>query len=308
MIKVENLTYDYPGKRAIDNLNIVVEKNSITALVGPNGSGKTTLMKNILALLKPTKGKVFVDGVDVAENPKKCHEKIGYLPDFYGLDLNLTIKQALTFSLYSNKPNTKNPVLKVAETIKKLSLTEHENKKIKELSRGLYQRVAIGQAIIHNPELLILDEPASGLDPEARHELSQLLKELNKQGVTILVSSHILSELEEYCSHIIILKNGKLVDSNTLSEISYDKTLRRMVLETTTVFDGLESLLISFDKVKDLEILGKKATFIFEGEDKDKATLLQELIKKGVLISNFSQEDINIQDYYINKSKSADNE
>ncbi|MFP6680824.1 MAG: ABC transporter ATP-binding protein, partial [Gammaproteobacteria bacterium] len=166
MIEVQNLIFEYPGHRAIDDVSFTINRDSVTALVGPNGAGKTTLMRCLCGLERPLSGSIIIDGIDVIENPRRSHEKIGYLSDFFGLYDELQVAQCLRYAAEAN--GVRNNVSEsIRQTAERLRLTERLYQHVGELSRGLRQRVAIGQAMIHNPRVLILDEPASGLDPEA---------------------------------------------------------------------------------------------------------------------------------------------
>lgn len=219
MIAVNGLSFDYPEKRALDHLSFSLAPNTITALVGPNGAGKTTLLRCLSALDSPTLGSIAIDGIDAERFPQKIHEIVSYLPDIFGLYDTLTVKQNLIFFAKSHLV----PFNKIEECIEKtidaLQLKEYLSKPAGKLSRGLRQRLAIGITIIHQPKILLLDEPASGLDPEARFHLSKLLLSLQKNGMTLIVSSHILSELEDYSTHMLILDESKIVSQTDLSQL-----------------------------------------------------------------------------------------
>ena len=227
MINVRNLTFDYPRSRALRNLSFTIEEKSITALVGPNGAGKTTLLKCLSGLERPFSGSITVDGIDVQKMPRKCHEIVGFLPDFFGLYDNLTVKQALTYFASVNKVKNQCIPETIEKNLKKLDIENKLNEKIGTLSRGMRQRLAIAQVLIEEPKVLLLDEPASGLDPGSRYSLGKLFKQLKDLGTTLVVSSHILSELEQYADDLMILRNGRLV-SHTKSFES-DKSEKNIV-------------------------------------------------------------------------------
>tara|TARA_R110002110_G_scaffold121431_2_gene297287 strand:- start:120546 stop:121271 length:726 start_codon:yes stop_codon:yes gene_type:complete len=218
MIKCENLTFDYPNKRALDNVSFEIKPQTITALVGANGAGKTTLLRTLSALDTPVSGHFTMNGVDGLKHPRKIHKLCSFLPDFYGLYDSLTVRQCLTFTALSYHTDQGRIKEYIAKTSDQLQISQYIDKLASELSRGLRQRLAIAQAIICNPKVLFLDEPASGLDPEARMHLSTMLKELQESGMTIIVSSHILSELEDYSTHMLMIKAGKILKHCTLSE------------------------------------------------------------------------------------------
>jgi ABC-2 type transport system ATP-binding protein len=212
MIKVEDIIFEYEQTRVLHQINFDFKEGEIVALVGPNGSGKTTLMRTICGFLIPLSGKVWVNGVDVVENPRDAHSQLGYLSDFFGLYDDLTVFQSLQFTAYSRIQHQTNISDRIDQVIEQLSITNFAYKKVGALSRGMRQRVGIAQAIIHQPKVLLLDEPASGLDPEARYDLSKLLLKLRDEGMTMMVSSHILAELEDYSSSMLVLKSGKIVE------------------------------------------------------------------------------------------------
>ena len=211
MIEVKSLTFEYPGKRALDNISFRIEPKTITALVGPNGAGKTTLLRCIAALEEPLAGSIHVNELDVLAEPREAHRLMGYLPDLFGLYEELTVEKSLTYFAMVQGITGVAQIERIQKISKQLDIEGILNQEINSLSRGQRQRVAIAQSIIHYPKLLLLDEPASGLDPEARMHLSKLLLQLREQGITIIVSSHILSELEDYCTHMLVLRDGKLI-------------------------------------------------------------------------------------------------
>lgn len=217
LVVVDHLTYEYPGHRALSDLSLRIRRGSITALVGPNGAGKSTLMRCMAALDNPIEGSIHIDGIDIFENPRECHRQIGYLSDFFGLYDTLTVAQSLKYTALSHGLSEHESSEIVDKVADRLHLNEKMDVRCKELSRGQRQRVAIAHATTHSPSLLILDEPASGLDPEARHELAQVFKDLRQQGMTLLVSSHILAELDDYSTDMLVIRNGRIIESRQLN-------------------------------------------------------------------------------------------
>lgn len=220
MIEVSQLVFEYPGHRALDGVSVHVAAGSVTALVGPNGAGKSTLMRCIAGLDQPLSGQVRVHGICVQEQPREVHRHLGYLSDFFGLYDRLSVQRCLQYAALSMGVAPAEAPQRVARVAQQLGLATLLERRPTELSRGQRQRVAIGQAIVHAPRVLLLDEPASGLDPEARASLSQLFRELQSQGMTLVVSSHILSELDEYCTHILSLRNGRVEGHEALQGTS----------------------------------------------------------------------------------------
>lgn len=230
MILVNDLTFDYPGKRALNNVSFKIEPHTITALVGPNGAGKSTLLRCMAGLEHPIQGNIKIAHLDVLNSPREAHALMGYLPDSYGLYDDLTVHQCL---LYQAKAHyiPKNKIDKrIQESADALQIQQHMDQKVSTLSRGQRQRLAIAQTLLHKPKLLLLDEPASNLDPEARHHLAEILKNLGQSNVTLIVSSHILAELEDYCTHMLVLRGGKLMSHCEIQSSS--KSMMEVYLET----------------------------------------------------------------------------
>lgn len=219
MIEVQDLIVDYPGHRALHGVSLQIEAGTVTALVGPNGAGKSTLLRCITGLESPLSGSTRVAGIDVQQEPRRAHERMGYLSDFFGLYETLSVAQCLQYAAESQGLSRKAATARVHAVAEQLALTAKLGHATRNLSRGQRQRVAIGQAIIHEPQVLLLDEPASGLDPEARSSLSTLFRQLQAQGMTLVVSSHILSELDEYCSHILSIREGRITSHGPLKGV-----------------------------------------------------------------------------------------
>lgn len=217
MIEVQNLVVDYPGHRALHGISLQIPAGTVTALVGPNGAGKSTLLRCITGLESPLAGSVRVAGVHVQEHPRRAHQHMGYLSDFFGLYETLSVAQCLQYAAESQGLSRQAAAQRVQAVAAQLALSDKLGNATRNLSRGQRQRVAIGQAIIHQPQVLLLDEPASGLDPEARSSLSTLFRQLHGQGMTLVVSSHILSELDEYCTHILSIREGRITSHEALN-------------------------------------------------------------------------------------------
>ncbi len=225
MIRVENLTkeYDLSGKRghvlAADRLSLHIPAGEIFGLVGPNGAGKTTTLKMICGLLMPSGGRVTVNGIDVEREPEEAQKHIGYLADFFALYDDLKSWEYLDYFSRAYKMDEAAIPARITQVIGLMGLESKRDAFIHGLSRGMKQRLGIARAILHDPPVLVLDEPASGLDPKARHELKLLIKDLQRAGKTIFITSHVLSDLEEICTSIGILEKGKLVRLGSLEQI-----------------------------------------------------------------------------------------
>ncbi len=300
MISVENLIYEYPGHRAIDDISFMLRRGSITALVGPNGAGKTTLLKCLSALTKPFSGKIFINNLDVLKYPRESHKMMGFLPDFFGLYDNLTVHQSLSYFAMTHGVQSSQIEPRVLEIVENLNLKDKLNEKVSSLSRGMRQRLGIGQAMIHDPELLLLDEPASGLDPEARYALSELFLKLNRQGKTLVVSSHILSELDQYATDMLILRQGKIVESSVKPDESMK---RKLCLKLLTMPDQLPEALEKNGLIEDLSIEGDTIRFEFNGDEAAQHHLLKSLILSDLAIREFYVKREGVQEQYLESVK-----
>jgi len=300
VIKVEHLFYEYPGKRALSDVSFTIGEGSITALVGPNGAGKTTLLRCIAGLDEPFSGAIQVAGIDVAEHPRRVHKELGYLSDFFGLYNDLTIRQCLTYSAHLHQMPESKIEQQVLWASGLLGLVPYLTHKAGTLSRGWRQRLGIAQAIIHSPRLLLLDEPASGLDPEARIALSQLFRHLRDQGMTLVVSSHILAELEDYCTDMLVLREGCVVEHRKSAGTGKEKeSISITFLENAELFIPL---LQEVSAVSGLLCEKHIVRFEFAGNDEDRYILLRTLIERGARISDFSQRHTRLQDVYLSLS------
>jgi len=314
-VRVRNLTYEYPGVRALDDVSFSVARGSVTALVGPNGAGKTTLLRCMAALDQPLEGEIEVDGIDVLEHPRECHRRIGYLSDFFGLYGSLTVRQCLAYAASSQGLADRNVDAAVSMTATRLNLTAKLDAMSDNLSRGQRQRVAIGQALIHSPGLLILDEPASGLDPEARHELAGLFQQLRATGMTLIVSSHILAELDEYSTHMLVMRGGRMVESRSLAEANtIDGLIRVRALfadDGNTLAERVGAVTAALRHVqllscnRDSDSGGGQAILALPADDLSRAALLRALVDAGLPVISFADERENLHESYLRTMKSA---
>jgi len=298
IIEVKDLVYEYPDFRALHGISFKIQEGSISALVGPNGAGKTTLLKCLAALYKPYSGSVNINGVDVLADPRKGHEYIGFQSDFFGLYYELTPRQALQYFAEAYNIPDNNIDKRINEVLYKLGLSNKIDAKIMTLSRGMRQRMAIAQAIIHEPKVLLMDEPASGLDPEKRQALAHLFKELNEQGMTIMVSSHILSELDDYANHLIILNNGNIIQGKE-RDVEVEKDLQEVQIRLLANTANLEEAIKSIPFVRSYEIKEKLVNLKFKGDLNDQENILRILVSKGIPIHAFYLRETNLQEEYL---------
>ncbi len=299
LVTVENLIFEYTGFRALNNVSFSIAAGSITALVGPNGAGKTTLMRCLAGLEQPLEGTIALDGIDVLEEPRLCHRKVGYLSDFFGLYDRLTVEQCLHFVARAQGIEAADCPAAIKLASQRLQISDRLNATPMQLSRGLRQRVAIAQAIIHQPKLVLLDEPASGLDPEARHALAELFLELQRQGMTLLVSSHILAELEAYSSNMLILRNGQVIENISIAQNNaINKTFRIRFVHPVP---ELAMLLGNFPYLSHIAIQNEQVQFQLTGDEQVQHQLLKDLFAHNLPICEFSPVLTNLQDAYLSK-------
>ena len=229
LVSVENLGVSYGRTNAVRGLSFEIPRGEVFGFIGPNGAGKTSTIKVLATLLKPTTGRALVGGMNVIEHPHEVRRKIGYMPDFFGVYDDLTAKEYLHFFAAAYKIPTAKRSGIVDDVLALTDLIAKADAPVDGLSRGMKQRLGLARVLLHDPDLLLLDEPASGLDPRARIEMRELLKELQTMGKTILVSSHILHELAQFCTHIGIVEAGQMVACGSLQEIYRALSQRRTV-------------------------------------------------------------------------------
>jgi ABC-2 type transport system ATP-binding protein len=296
MIAVSGLVFDYPGRRALDEVTFALEEKTITALVGPNGAGKTTLLRCLAGLDTPFAGQVRVAGLDVLSEPRQSHRRMGFLADSFGLYDDLSVEQCLLYRAAALGLPAADRSKAARLAAERLALGDRYRQKVGTLSRGLRQRLAIGETIVHSPDVLLLDEPASGLDPEARLGLAETLRRLRDDGMTIMVSSHILSELEDYSTHMLILRDGRLADQRALAAPS-DGTA--IMLRLATADARAEAVVKGEGAVSGLIAEGLILRFHFTDDDLARALLLRRLIEAGLPIADFTIERESLQDAYL---------
>ncbi|MEQ1776786.1 MAG: ABC transporter ATP-binding protein, partial [Burkholderiales bacterium] len=304
-ISVSGVTYVYPGTRALDNVSFEITRGSVTALVGPNGAGKTTLLRCLAGLDRPLTGSIHVAGIDVLEEPRLAHAGMGYLSDFFGLYDTLTVRQCLAHAAAANGVGESSLRETVERTAARLDIADRLEQRCAALSRGLRQRVAIGQAIVHAPAVLLLDEPASGLDPEARHALAGLFTRLRDEGMTMVVSSHILAELDEYSTHMLVLRGGKILEHRPLGGNAGAATQERHVrVRLAGAHAGWRDLLAATAGVRVVEASDSDALIaVHAGVSADaageQARVLRELVAAGVPVASFAEETENLHQSYL---------
>jgi ABC-2 type transport system ATP-binding protein len=305
MIRLEKLRKEYDDLVAVDDIEVAIPEGEIYGLIGPNGAGKTTTIRMACGLLEPTGGKVFVSGVDVHDQPERAQEYIGYLSDFFSVYEDLKVWEYLDYFAHAYRMPSSDIPARTDEVIRQVGLEVKRDVLIKGLSRGMKQRLGIARAVIHRPKVLLLDEPASGLDPKARFDLRSLLLSLRDQGTTVLISSHILTELEGFCTSIGLMELGRMVRSGRIEEISSAESQFRVV-RLSWLGDaaaGVQALLQTNAKASSMLLKGQEGVFKFAGSEDEMAALLQQLVNGGVRLVSFGEVKQTVEDLYLKLSK-----
>ena len=229
LVEVDRLWVNYGKVVAVRGISLSIPRGEVYGFIGPNGAGKTSTIKVLATLLKPARGFVKLDGVSVPDHPYEVRRRIGYMPDFFGVYEDLTVNEYLHFFAAAYHLVGQQRKRVVSDVLALTDLGGKRDEQVESLSRGMKQRLALARVLLHDPDLLLLDEPASGLDPRARIEIRELLKELRRMGKTILISSHILHELAHLCTHIGIIEAGRMVAQGSLEQIYQQLQLKRLV-------------------------------------------------------------------------------
>lgn len=301
-IAVRNLTRTFGDLTAVDNVTLDVPEGSIYGLIGHNGAGKSTTLAMLAALLAPTSGSIEIAGIDPTAKPKEACQRIGYMPDVLGFYDRLTVEEYLDFyaRAYRIAPSIRSAT--VTTTIELVDLAAQRDAEVDSLSRGMKQRLSLGRALINDPSVLLLDEPASGLDPRARVELRELLLGLQQMGKTILISSHILAELEELCSDVAIMHKGRLVASGPMDAVAgrIGRTRRVRVRFAVPADESLEDPTAGSNDDSGPFMADAWAEEEFDvADDRAQQTLLQSLIVAGRPVLEFTGVRTGLESLYL---------
>lgn len=300
MLEIKNLVKQYNKFLAVNNLNLTIEDKSLFGFIGPNGAGKTTTMKIIVGLLKATSGSVIINDIDVLANPNKLKENVGYVPDFFGVYDNLKVDEYMDFYAGTYYIPYKDRKQIIDNLLDIVNLVDKKNEYVDLLSRGMKQRLCLARSLIHNPEILVLDEPASGLDPRARIDIKEVLKQLREMGKTIMISSHILPELSEMCTSIGIIDRGQMVISGTVEEITKKLTYRKsIIIKILDKIENLATLLLENPQVSNISQRVDTIEFDFDGNDKDTSKLLSQIVKQDIPVISFKEKEGNLEEIFM---------
>jgi ABC-2 type transport system ATP-binding protein len=300
MFRVDGLVKNYGKFRAVNKLSFEVHKGEVFGFVGSNGAGKSTTMMIAAGLLKASEGTIYVNDIDVSKYPEKVKRNIGYMPDFFGVYDDLKTVEYMNFYCGVHKiPRDKRESI-INNLLELVNLEDKKDFYVDNLSRGMKQRLCLARALIHDPEVLILDEPASGLDPRARVEFRDIIKTLQKMNKTIIISSHILLELAEMCTSIGIIDKGELVTKGSVSEIQKQLShLSILKIKSTGESKELLHLLLEIPEVSNVIEGHGFIECSFGGNDEDKAKLLKTLINKGADIFHFEETQGNLESIFM---------
>jgi ABC-2 type transport system ATP-binding protein len=299
MIEVESLRKIFRGGRGLDGFSLHLESNELVGLVGPNGAGKTTLIKILSTLLPPSSGIARVAGRDVRSDPRGVRASVGYLPDVAGVYQDMRIREFLEFFADAFRLKEPNRSASIERALTRSGLADRPEDFVEHLSLGWKQRLLLAKTLLHDPQVLLLDEPATGLDPLARITLREQLKQLHNEGVAILISSHILSDLEDICTRIVFIAEGKnIAEAPTgAAEGSSTPTIR-----CETEWEGSASAMDPLLKgMPDIRILEKRDRLLIielPGGSREASAFLEKLLAAGVVITHFDARGLNLEDRY----------
>lgn len=304
MLTVEHLDKSYGQFQAVHDLQLHIPKGCVYGFVGPNGAGKSTTMKIIAGLMMPDRGSIHIDGIDVLKDSHAWKAKIGYMPDFFGVYDNLKVMEYLEFyaSLYGLVGDEAHRTC--YELLELVHLENCEDVFVDTLSRGMKQRLCLARCLVHNPLFLILDEPASGLDPRGRYEIKEIIRRLAGQGKTIMISSHILPELVKMCDSMGIMEHGNMLLTGSVTEIlqkaQEDSFILIRVLEQ---MEKAVAIIKKNPKVESLSIRGNQFRMHFAGTEQEESDLLYSLVMQGIPISEFTKEVGNLEELFIQMTR-----
>ena len=310
IIEIQGLTKKYNGLTAVDDLNLTIQEGEVFGFIGPNGAGKTTTMRILTTLLQPTDGKAWVAGHSVIDDPRAVRRAIGYMPDFFGVYDDMKVWEYLDFfaACYDIPPATRTGM--IDDLLALVDLGHKKEEQVEALSRGMKQRLCLARTLAHDPQVLILDEPASGLDPRARIEIRELLRELKNMGKTIFFSSHILSEVADICTTIGIIEAGQLVASGDMAEMKKQLRAHRLIqVQVLGEITPLQEFLLRHPAVgivndpSEVDIPANALRFDFAGDDETLSQLLTDIITSGIRVTTFSEETGDLEDVFMQVTK-----
>jgi ABC-2 type transport system ATP-binding protein len=292
MIETRQLTKKYRRLTALDKLDLTIERGVLFGFIGPNGAGKTTTLRLLAGLLEPTSGEIHLNGQETGHDPAAARWLVGYMPDFFGVYEDMKVWEYLDFFARCYKLSTERRQQSIDQLLELVDLAPKRDAWVESLSRGMRQRLCLAHALVHDPQILLLDEPASGLDPRARIEMRELLKELSAMGKTIIISSHILTELAEMCNRVGVIEHGRLLYNGPFEKIAGHSHERQLRLRSLAPAEAVEAALKGCLGVTDYAPdNGRPGAWQigFTGDDEALAGLLAQLVERKVPIIHFSE-------------------
>ncbi|RIX51883.1 ABC transporter ATP-binding protein [Paenibacillus nanensis] len=304
MIEIRGLAKSFGSFHALKGIDLTIERGTVFGFVGPNGAGKSTTMLILSTLLAPSAGYAKVGGFDVTQHPHEVRKRIGYMPDFFGVyDQFKTVEYLHFYGASYGIPKAEREAL-IPQLLELVNLSDKRDAYVDSLSRGMKQRLCLARCLVHDPELLILDEPASGLDPRARIEMREILKELKAMGKTIIISSHILPELAEMVDEIGVIEHGEMVAVGNVADIQSRLRVKRFLhIRLLDREEEAEQFLRDRPFVNRLIRDERGLQIHFGGQDEEQAELLSALMSQGFRIVSYSEAQTNLEDVFLEITK-----
>ena len=305
MIELRQLHRFFGTTRAVNNVSFQVERGQVFGYIGPNGAGKTTSMRILATLDLPTAGDAFVDGFSVVNDPDRVRGRLGFMPDYFTTYSNIDVREYLDFFARAYRLYGKERKRAIERVMSFTGLDVLAGKPIDGLSKGMKQRLCLGRSLIHDPPVMVLDEPAAGLDPRARIELREMIRALADQGKSILISSHILTELAEVCDLVGIIERGALIAVGTVDEIQGSARGERNFVEVRVLdgVDGLPAWLENRPTVSQVKTEGSLVRFVLTGDEAAEADILKEMIHAGFRVVAFGTRQSTLEDVFMEVTK-----
>jgi ABC-2 type transport system ATP-binding protein len=300
MIKIRGFTKRFDHFVAVDNLDLDIDQGDVFGFIGPNGAGKTTTIRFLATLLKPNAGQAWINGYSVTKQVDQVKRSIGFMPDTFGVYDGMKVWEFLDFFATAyGLVRSKRRAL-IDDVLDLVDLTHKRDTLVNGLSRGMQQRLCLAKTLVHDPPVLILDEPASGLDPRARVEMKALLHELQKMGKTILISSHILPELSDFCNKIGIIERGKLLAAGPVKDVIRSIRQNRVIrIVTANRREACEVLLAHHPQVRNLSAAEREFKFEFVGNDEDVVKLHQDLLAQEIPVVWFAEQEADLEEAFM---------
>ncbi|HTP02672.1 MAG TPA: ABC transporter ATP-binding protein [Anaerolineales bacterium] len=313
IVEIRDLNKHFGGRVAVDHVSMAIEAGEIFGLVGPNGAGKTTTMRMLVTLLEPDSGEILVGGHSVSHDPSRVRALIGYMPDAFGVYDQMTVSEYLDFfgACYGIPPAQRVSLIK--DLLELVDIGHRRDDMVDTLSRGLKQRLGLARVLMHDPGVLVLDEPASGLDPRARVEIRELLLEIARLGKTILFSSHILADVAELCSRVAIMESGRLVAVGSLDELSREAVPHRLVQFALLNHPDAAEAQAALASLPGLSNVRPQEGFVrtdwlafkaeFDGDDDALQSLLRQALDRGLPVVHFSEQTQDLEEVFMRTTR-----